>query len=97
MDQLWRAGHGPPAPGTKVPSSQVAGPFLVTVVRAQNNQVIGPDSSRDKHRWATPTGDPCPRSQHMDGRVEGGGDCHGCGFCLLLAGLVELVPPACAL
>ena len=50
------------------------------------------DSDTEKPRWRTPTGDPCPRSQHVDGRVEGGGDCHGCGFCLLLAGLVEASP-----
>ncbi len=53
---------------------------------------MGTDSDTEKRRWRTPTGDPCPRSQHMDGRVEGSGDCHGCGFCLLLAGLVEFSP-----
>ena len=25
----------------------------------------------------------------LDGRVAGTGDCHGCGFCLLLADLVD--------
>jgi hypothetical protein len=25
-----------------------------------------------------------------DGSTAGSGDCHGCGFCLLLAGLVEV-------
>ncbi len=57
-------------------------------------RMFGTDSKGEKHRWATPTGDPCPRSLHLDGRVDGGGDCHGCGFCLLLAGLVELVSAA---
>jgi hypothetical protein len=41
-------------------------------------------------RWVTPTGAPCPRSQRADGSTVGSGDCHGCGFCLLLAGLVDL-------
>jgi hypothetical protein len=40
-------------------------------------------------RWNTPTGDPCPRSVGWDGSIVGTGDCHGCGFCLLIAGLVE--------
>ena len=55
--------------------------------------VTGTDSDTEKRRWHTPTGDPCPRSQHLDGRVDSGGDCHGCGFCLLLAGLVEVCGP----
>ena len=58
-------------------------------VRAHDGGVIDMSAAGEKRRWATPTGDPCPRSQHLDGRVDGGGDCHGCGFCLLLAGLVE--------
>jgi hypothetical protein len=29
----------------------------------------------------------------MDGRVEGTGECQACGFCLLLAGLVEFRAP----
>jgi len=52
--------------------------------------VIDTDSAGERRRWGTPTGDPCPRSQHLDGRVEGTADCHGCGFCLLLAGLVDV-------
>jgi hypothetical protein len=27
---------------------------------------------------------------HVDGRVDGTGECQDCGFCLLLAGLVDL-------
>jgi hypothetical protein len=55
--------------------------------------VTSTDSDTERGRWRTPTGDPCPRSQHLDGRVDsGGGDCHGCGFCLLLAGLMEPCP-----
>jgi hypothetical protein len=40
-------------------------------------------------RWSTPTGDPCPRTLRVDGSVVGTGDCTGCGFCLLLAALVD--------
>jgi hypothetical protein len=43
-------------------------------------------------QWRTPTGDPCPRTQRLDGTVDGAGDCHSCGFCLLLAGLIDLPP-----
>lgn len=39
-------------------------------------------------RHATPTGEPCPRSVRVDGSVDGSGDCHGCGACLLGTGLV---------
>jgi hypothetical protein len=42
-----------------------------------------------QRRWRTPTGQPCPRAQRVDGSLEGPADCHGCGFCLLLAGLVD--------
>ena len=35
-------------------------------------------------RWATPTGEPCPRVVRVDGTLEGTGDCVGCGFCLLI-------------
>jgi len=34
--------------------------------------------------YRTPTGQPCPRSVQLDGTVCGSGDCHGCGYCLLL-------------
>ena len=40
-------------------------------------------------RWWTPTGEPCPRTERLDGTLEGSGDCVGCGFCLLLAGIVD--------
>lgn len=36
-------------------------------------------------RYATPTGEPCPRTVHVDGTVEGTGECLWCGFCLLIA------------
>lgn len=39
-------------------------------------------------RYATPTGEPCPRSLRLDGTVEGSGDCHACGCCLLGSGLL---------
>ena len=51
------------------------------------------DADRPPRRWMTPTGDPCPRSLRVDGRVEGTGDCQGCGCCLLSTGLVELQQP----
>ncbi len=38
----------------------------------------------EKCRWATPTGEPCPRIRRCDGTLEGSGDCVGCGFCLLM-------------
>jgi hypothetical protein len=43
-------------------------------------------------RFATPTGQPCPRSLHVDGTVEGAGDCLGCGTCLQFGGLVDPIP-----
>ena len=43
----------------------------------------------ERPQWWTPTGEPCPRIQRLDGTLEGSGDCVSCGFCLLLAGLVE--------
>jgi hypothetical protein len=46
-----------------------------------------PEGRRD--RWRTPTGEPCPRNVRVDGTIEGTGDCLGCGFCLLIAGLVD--------
>ncbi|HWC68075.1 MAG TPA: hypothetical protein VG478_08425 [Acidimicrobiales bacterium] len=53
-----------------------------------------PDEPDGPRRWATPTGEPCPRAQRLDGSVEGGGDCLGCGFCLLLAGLLDIPTPS---
>lgn len=41
------------------------------------------------HRYATPTGFPCPRVVRVDGTVEGSGDCLGCGVCMLLANLLD--------
>ena len=38
----------------------------------------------EQPRWATPTGQPCPRAVKQDGTIEGSGDCLGCGFCLLI-------------
>jgi len=54
-----------------------------------NDHVTSPEPEGGNGRWKTPTGEPCPRAQRVDGRIDGGGDCHGCGFCLLLAGLVD--------
>jgi hypothetical protein len=45
---------------------------------------------RPGHRYATPTGDPCPRTVHVDGTIENDGNCQSCGMCLLFGGLVEL-------
>jgi hypothetical protein len=42
-----------------------------------------------ERRWATPTGEPCPRSRRLDGGIEGSGDCVACGVCLLFGGLVD--------
>jgi hypothetical protein len=89
LPQHWARDQTPLAQETKVPSSQVACPLPGRVDRAHDDDVIGTTSDTEKPRWGTPTGEPCPRSQHMDGRVEGSGNCHSCGFCLLLAGLVE--------
>jgi hypothetical protein len=49
------------------------------------------DADDANRRWRTPTGEPCPRALTVDGRLDGPADCHGCGCCLLLAGLVD--PP----
>jgi predicted enzyme related to lactoylglutathione lyase/CheY-like chemotaxis protein len=38
----------------------------------------------DRVRFATPTGEPCPRCLREDGILEGSGDCLACGFCLLV-------------
>jgi hypothetical protein len=45
----------------------------------------GPYEAPRAGTWATPTGAPCPRCVRTDGAVEGTADCHGCGFCLLIA------------
>jgi hypothetical protein len=41
------------------------------------------------HRYATPTGSPCPRTVRADGSVDGSGACLGCGLCLLFGGLFD--------
>jgi hypothetical protein len=38
----------------------------------------------NERRWATPTGEPCPRVMRVGRTIEGSGDWVGCGFCLLL-------------
>lgn len=53
-----------------------------------DEHVSGTDAD-GQQRWCTPTGAPCPRSRRLDGGIEGTGDCHGCGICLLLGGLVD--------
>jgi hypothetical protein len=40
---------------------------------------------RSTRRYATPTGEPCPRAVRVDGTVEGTGECLWCGYCLLIA------------
>jgi len=54
----------------------------------------GPDEA--PRRYATPTGDPCPRTVRVDGSVVGNGECLCCGFCLLIAEAwgEGLFPPA---
>jgi len=41
------------------------------------------------YRYATPTGEPCPRTVHVDGTIENNGICQSCGTCLLFGGIVE--------
>lgn len=41
------------------------------------------------HRYPTPTGDPCPRTVRIDGTIELGGNCQGCGTCLLFGHLTD--------
>jgi hypothetical protein len=41
------------------------------------------------YRYATPTGDPCPRTIRMDGTIENGGNCQSCGTCLLFGNLID--------
>jgi hypothetical protein len=43
-----------------------------------------PQVPPEPRRYATPTGEACARTVHVDGSVSGSGDCVGCGFCLLL-------------
>jgi hypothetical protein len=50
---------------------------------------VGLEAAGRPRRWQTPTGEPCPRVVRVDGTLEGSGDCVGCGFCHLIAGLVE--------
>ena len=64
-------------------------PLGRNVIRCDDDHVMRTESDALDHRWRTPTGDPCPRTQHLDGTVDGTGECMCCGFCLL-AGLVEL-------
>ena len=91
-DRRRRIPHRLARTGTKVPSVRVTGPFAGR--RAWRTiKVVGIETSGQRRRWGTPTGDPCPRLVHMDGRVEGTGECQACGFCLLLAGLVEFPAP----
>ena len=47
------------------------------------------DVEGNRHRYATPTGGPCPRYLRVDGTVQGSGACVGCGTCLQFGGLVE--------
>jgi hypothetical protein len=49
--------------------------------RAERCEAAGADA----RRYLTPTGDPCPRTVHVDGSVEGTGECLWCGYCILLA------------
>ncbi|MGZ6993169.1 MAG: hypothetical protein ACXVKJ_18815 [Ilumatobacteraceae bacterium] len=44
------------------------------------------------YRYATPTGDPCPRTIRVDGTIENGGNCQSCGTCLLYSGLIDPSP-----
>ncbi len=41
------------------------------------------------YRYATPTGEPCPRTIRVDGAIENGGNCQSCGTCLLYSGLID--------
>jgi len=41
------------------------------------------------YRYPTPTGEPCPRTVHVDGTIENNGICQSCGTCLLFGGMVE--------
>jgi len=41
------------------------------------------------YRYPTPSGEPCPRTVHVDGTIENNGICQSCGTCLLFGGMVE--------
>ena len=41
------------------------------------------------YRYATPTGEPCPRTIRVDGTITNSGNCQSCGTCLLYGGLIE--------
>jgi hypothetical protein len=41
------------------------------------------------YRYPTPTGEPCPRTVHVDGTIENNGICQSCGTCLLFGGMVD--------
>ena len=49
-------------------------------------------TSATQHRYATPTGRPCPRVVRLDGTIEGGGDCLGCGNCLQFEDAFDAAP-----
>ena len=51
--------------------------------------MMAPQTDPPPQRWHTPTGEPCPRAERLDGTIDGTADCLCCGFCLLLADLVE--------
>jgi hypothetical protein len=53
-----------------------------------HGQSVAPQETRPPRRWATATGEPCPRTVRLDGTIEGSGDCMGCGLCLLFGDLV---------
>jgi hypothetical protein len=65
-------------------------PFASPAASVHREAVIVAEPENPHRPWQTPTGDPCPRTLRIDGTVDTTGDCLGCGFCLLIAGLVEL-------
>ena len=54
-------------------------------LRDEQTPCPDPGATATASRWATPTGAPCPRSLGVDGTIVGCADCHGCGYCMLLA------------
>ena len=56
--------------------------------RPDHRRTAEGSDARGPRRYATPTGEPCPRTVRLDGTIEGSGDCHACGCCLLDSGLV---------
>lgn len=64
---------------------------------AMDNDIdpIGPDAPAGRapriagYRYPTPTGEPCPRTIHVDGTIENNGICQSCGTCLLFGGMVD--------